>query len=83
MTDSSINLFHMVAVGPMLGYIGYNIHQQQQMNPQFGMFLLVLAIVIIGYHWSLYQEKTAASASKIYSDDGSGSKVDLEKSSSE
>ena len=81
MADASINLFHMVAVAPMLGYIGYNVHQQQQMNPNFGIFLLLLAIVIIGYHWSLYQAKTSASkTTKLDSDDGSGGKVDLEKS---
>jgi hypothetical protein len=62
MSAPSVNLFHAVAVAPALGYIGYQSYHGQPLGANFGIFLMILAIILAVYHLSLYQRKTVALA---------------------
>lgn len=45
-----IPIMHMIAVAPLIFYIGYNIYTKTTMGPDFGLFLIMLAILIFVYH---------------------------------
>jgi hypothetical protein len=45
-----IPVMHMIAVAPLIMYIGYNIYNKTQMNTDFGLFLIMLAVLIFVYH---------------------------------
>lgn len=45
-----INLFHMLAVAPVLGYIGYMGVQEKPIDKRFFYLLCVVALVVFVYH---------------------------------
>ncbi len=55
MSPPYIPIIHMFIVAPLLLYIGYNIYKNKPMNTEFGMFILLLALLIFLYHsYKLY-----------------------------
>jgi len=68
--DPNINLFHMAAVAPTLGYIGYQSMNEQLINPNFGIFLLIIALLLFvahAYMWNEKQKKQPSSTSSASS----------------
>jgi len=62
--SENINLFHVLVVGPFLGYIAYQNIQLQPIPPAVYYVLLVLVIVMMIYHVYRYAEKTSLLESK-------------------
>lgn len=48
-----INLFHILAVAPLLVYVGYN---RGNVDPRVYNVLLALGVVVALYHFNLYQQ---------------------------
>lgn len=52
-----------IVVGAMLAYIGYNILNKKSLNPNWGILLLVLGVMVGFYHahlWYLNKSKSKA-----------------------
>lgn len=45
-----IPLVHILVVFPLLFYIGFNIYYKNEMKPDFGLLVMMLAIVVLLYH---------------------------------
>lgn len=45
-----INLFYMIAIAPLLGYIGYMGVQGEKIDQKFFYLLCVIALVVFMYH---------------------------------
>jgi len=45
-----IPTLHIIVVAPLLAYIGYNVYNKEDMKPDFGLLLMLLAVVILVYH---------------------------------
>jgi len=64
MDGGGINVFHVAAVAPMLGYIGYQSYNGNALHPYFGVFLMILAILVMMAHVGLYMSKQKDTAEK-------------------
>ena len=63
---TEINYFHIIGVAPLLGYIGYLGYQNQPIGQNLGLFLILLAIIIVIYHAYLIHQKTGGMGSENY-----------------
>jgi hypothetical protein len=45
-----IPVMHMIVVAPLIFYIGYNLYNRHLLSVDFGIFLIMLAVLIFVYH---------------------------------
>jgi hypothetical protein len=51
-----IPLIHIIIAFPLLFYMGYNIYNKNEMRPDFGLLVMMLAVVVLLYHcYKLYK----------------------------
>lgn len=68
MGDPTINYLHMAGVAPLLGYVGHSVYNEQPLDVNFGIFLLILALLVFVYHASLAYRKTQAAPAESSAD---------------
>lgn len=57
MQSANINIFHAAVVAPVLGFIGYKSYNEEALGSNFGIFLIIVAILVFFFHvWIIYQK---------------------------